>query len=266
MPPTLIDTHAHLDDHRFDDDRPAVLARARAAGVAQVLCIATTAATSQKCVELACEYPQVWAAVGIQPNHVAESAPGDWEAVVALSQAPRVVALGETGLDRHWDFTPFAQQEEFFVRHLDLARRLSLPVVIHSRKAGADVVRVMRRDAAGQGPVAGVMHSFTEDAQTLAASLELGLYISFAGMLTYKKSDELRALARSVPANRLLVETDSPYLVPQERRSELRRNEPAEVVHTAACLAQVHGMSLDELAAVTSANARALFRLPEASV
>jgi TatD DNase family protein len=266
MPPTLIDTHAHLDDPRFDDDRPAVLARARSAGVAQMICIATTAATSQKCVDLAQQYPQLWATVGIQPNHVAEAAPGDWEKVVALVEAPRVVALGETGLDRHWDFTPFAQQEEFFVRHLELARQRGLPVVIHSRKAGADVVRVLRREAAGPRSVAGVMHSFTEDAQTLAASLELGLYISFAGMLTYKKSDELRALARQVPIDRLLVETDSPYLVPQERRSELRRNEPAEIVHTAACLAQLHGLTLEELAAITSANARALFRLPASSV
>jgi TatD DNase family protein len=262
MPLELIDTHAHLDDPRFDDDRPAVLARAQASGVTQVICVATTAATSQRCVELARQFPLLWASVGIQPNHVAEAQPGDWDAVVALAQAQRVVALGETGLDRHWDFTPFPLQEEYFVRHLELAQQLDLPVIIHSRKAGADVVRVLRRELNRLGTVRGVMHSFTEDAVTLAACLELGLYISFAGMLTYPKSGDLRELACSVPGERLLVETDSPYLVPQERRGQLRRNEPAEMVQTAACLAKVRGITLTELAQLTTANARQLFRLP----
>ncbi|HMP01333.1 MAG TPA: TatD family hydrolase [Gemmatales bacterium] len=261
MPPVLVDTHAHLDDPRFDADRAAVLARARAAGVEQVLCIATTAATSQRCVELAQTHPTLWATVGIQPNHVAEVAVGDWDEVVRLASAPRVVALGETGLDRHWDFTPFPAQEDYFVRHLELGRERGIPVVIHSRKAGPDVVRVLRREwatAAGTG----VMHSFTEDEATLAACLELGLYISFAGMLTYKKSEELRLLARSVPLERLLVETDSPYLVPDPSRGRQKRNEPAETIHTAACLAAVQGITLEELAQVTTANARRLFGLP----
>lgn len=262
MPLVLIDTHAHLDDHRFDDDRPAVLQRARAAGVVQMICVATTARASQRGVALAQEYPQLWASVGIQPNHVAEVQPGDWEAVVTLAQAERVVALGETGLDRHWDFTPFPLQEEYFVRHLELAGQLDLPVIIHSRKAGADVVRVFRRETSRLGTIRGVMHSFTEDEATLAACLELGLCISFAGMLTYPKSADLREMARSVPAERLLVETDSPYLVPQERRGQLRRNEPAELVHTAACLAAVRGMTLTEVAELTTDNARRLFRLP----
>src|SRR5262245_58711101 len=145
MPP-MFDTHAHLDDERFRDDLPAVLDRAAAAGLTHVVCVATTAADSTRCVQIAHQYPLAWASVGVQPNHVAGAGPGDWDEIVRLAGAPRVVALGETGLDRHWDFTPFPQQEDYFARHLDLSRRLGLPVIIHCREAEADVVRMLRDD------------------------------------------------------------------------------------------------------------------------
>jgi TatD DNase family protein len=260
MPPELIDTHAHLDDERFAADLPAVLERAAAAGVARVITIATTAPTSRVSVDLAARHAALYATVGIQPNHVAEAAPTDWDEVVSLATVARVVALGETGLDRYWDHTPFPQQEDYFARHLDLARRHKLPVVIHCREAEADVVRMLRADFDRHGPVRGVMHSFTGDAQTARDCLAMGLYVSFAGMVTYKNAQPLRDVAKDVPADRLLVETDSPYLAPVPQRG--KRNEPAFVAHTAALLAQVRGVSPDDLAGQTTRNARALFAIP----
>jgi len=170
-----------------------------------------------------------------------------------------VVALGETGLDRHWDYTPFPQQEDFFARHLDLARKHHLPVVIHCREAEADVVRMLRADYERHGPVRGVMHSFTGDLATAQACLDLGLYISFAGMLTYKNAQDLREVANQMPLERLLVETDSPYLAPVPARG--KRNEPAYVVHTLNSLATVHGVAAAALAEQTTRNARELFGL-----
>jgi TatD DNase family protein len=260
MPPPLIDTHAHLDDPRFADDLPAVLARAADVGVARVLTIGIDRATSVAALELARRFPaQLAAVVGIQPNHAAEAAPGDWEEIVRFAADPQVVAVGETGLDRYWDRAPFPLQEEFFARHLELARELGKPVVIHCREAEADTVRVLRAASERHGPVRGVMHSFSGDAETARACLALGLHLSFAGMATYKNAEALRAVARDVPADRLLVETDSPYLAPVPVRGQ--RNEPAFVAHTAARLAEVRGVPLAELAEATTRNARALFNL-----
>ncbi len=257
---TWIDTHAHLDDPRFAADLPAALARAAAAGVARVLTIGVDLATSRAAVRLAEAYPQLAAVVGIQPNHAAEAAPGDFEQVVELARHPRVVAVGETGLDRHWDRAPFALQLDFFAKHLALARACGKPVVVHCREAEADVVEALRADFAAHGPVAGVMHSFSGDAATAVACVGLGLHVSFAGMLTYKTAESVRAAAKAVPLDRLLVETDSPYLAPVPMRG--KRNEPAFVAHTGAALAGVVGVSVADLAAATTANARRLFGLP----
>jgi TatD DNase family protein len=255
----VIDTHAHLDDEQFKDDLPAVLERAAAAGVARVVTVATTAPTSAVCVALAAQYPMLAATVGIQPNHVAEAAPDAWDEVVKLVDRPKVVALGETGLDRYWDYTPFSQQEDFFARHLELARHHNLPVVIHCREAEADVARMLRADYERHGTVRGVMHSFTGDLATARACLDMGLYISFAGMVTYKNAQDLREVAKQVPLDRLLVETDSPHLAPVPVRG--KRNEPAYVVHTLNGLATVHGVTPAALAEQTTRNARSLFGL-----
>ena len=257
MPSELIDTHAHLDDERFAADLPAVLERAAAAGVSRIIVVATTAATSRVCVDLAARHAPLFATVGIQPNHVAEAGPADWDEVVHLATAGKVVALGETGLDRHWDYTPFPQQEDYFARHVELARKHGLPVVIHCREAEADVVRMLRADHDRHGPVRGVMHSFTGDAATARDCLAMGLHISFAGMVTYKNAQALRDVAKDVPADRLLVETDSPYLAPVPERG--KRNEPAFVAHTAALLARERGVELEALTRDTTHNARALF-------
>jgi TatD DNase family protein len=258
MPP-LIDTHAHLDDERFAADLSAVLDRATAAGVERVLTIGVDLATSRAAVDLAARHPRLTAVVGIQPNHTAEAASTDWDAVAVLAEAPEVVAVGESGLDRYWDRAPFPLQEDYFARHLDLARRLGKPIVIHCRQAEADVVRVLRAEFDRHGPVRGVMHSFSGDAGTAAACVEMGLHVSFAGMLTYKTAADLRAVAAGVPADRLLVETDSPYLAPVPVRG--KRNEPAFVRHTAECLAAVRGVEVEAIADQTTRNARELFGL-----
>lgn len=257
----LIDTHSHLFDDRFGKDLPAVMERAIAAGVARVICLGIDLESSRQSVEIAKKFPLVVAAVGIQPNHAAEAKPGDWEEIVKLAEnEPRVVAVGETGLDRYWDRAPFALQEEYFAKHIELARRLGKPFVIHCREAEADVVKTLREQEPN-GPLHAVMHSFSGDLATAKECLRMGLYISFAGMVTYPKAQNLRDVASEVPLNRLLVETDCPYLAPQPVRG--KRNEPAYVAHTAAVLAQVKGISVAELEEHTTRNARTLFKLGE---
>ena len=256
----LIDTHAHLFDDRFRSDLPVVLKRAEAAGIERAICIGIDRESSIESVRLANQFPLLFAAVGIQPNSVAEAQPGDWDAIVKLAESePRVVALGETGLDRYWDRTLFPMQEDYFARHIDLARRLGKPFVIHCREAETDVVRMLRAEFEKHGPIRAVMHSFSGDAATARACLDMGLHVSFAGMLTYPNAQTLRDVAKDVPLDRLLVETDCPYLAPQPVRG--KRNEPGHVVHTAACLAEQKGVSVAEMVAITTANARALFGL-----
>ena len=233
--------------------------RAEEAGVKAMLTIGITADSSRRAVELAARFPNVYAVVGIQPNYVSAAKPEDWDEIVRLADAPKVVGIGETGLDRYWDYSPIELQAEYFDRHLELARDLKLPFVVHCRNAEDDVVAQLRR-AAANGPLSGVMHSFTGSPETAAACCELGLHISFAGMLTFKRNDALRETAATIPAERLLVETDAPYLSPAPHRD--KRNEPANVGLTCACLARCRDVTADEMAAATAANARRLFRLP----
>jgi TatD DNase family protein len=259
--PLLIDTHAHLDDERFNDDLAAVLERARGVGVCRIVAVATTWASCLRGQELAAAHPDILSpTAGIHPNHVAQSAPEDWDRMVELVRQKRAVALGETGLDRHWNDTPFPQQEDYFARHLALAREMSLPVIIHCRECEADIVRMLREDFDRHGPVKGVMHSFCGTKETADACLAMGLHLSFAGMLTYKNAQDLREVAKTLPLERLMVETDCPYLAPVPMRG--KRNEPAFVAHTAACLAGVLRVDVATLAAQTTANAIRIFGLP----
>ena len=254
----LIDTHAHLFDDRFRSDLPVVLKRAEAAGIERAICIGIDRESSIESVRLANQFPLLFAAVGIQPNSAAEAQPGDWDAIVKLAESePRVVALGETGLDRYWDRTLFPMQEDYFARHIDLARRLGKPFVIHCREAETDVVRMLRAEFEKHGPIRAVMHSFSGDLATAQACLGMGLYISFAGMITYKTAQSLRDVAKEVPLDRLLVETDCPYLPPIPHRG--KRNEPGYVVHTAGCLAEVKGISPETIGEATTNNAKTLF-------
>jgi TatD DNase family protein len=257
--PSFFDTHAHLDQEEFAADLGDVLQRAKAAGVESILAVGVSAASSAATIELASRHPGVHAAVGIHPNYAAQAQEGDWDRIVELARSPGVVALGETGLDRHWDYTPFEVQQDYFDRHLRLSQQTGLPVVIHTRECDEDVL-AMLREAAVRGPLRGIMHSFSGSPATAAECLELGLHVSFSGMVTYKKNEALRDVARSVPRDRLLIETDSPYLSPEPVRS-IRRNEPAHVAHTAARLAAARGEDVEALARQTTANARRLFGL-----
>jgi TatD DNase family protein len=257
LPLEWIDTHAHLDDERFHGDLAGVLDRAVSAGLQRIVVVATTALDSLRCVQLAEQDAILRATVGIQPNNVAEATPTAWDEIVTLAHRSDLVALGETGLDRYWDRTPFAQQEDYFARHLALARTINRPVVIHCREAEADVVRMLRQDFDKHGPVLAVMHSFTGDLATAEACLQMGLSISFAGMLTYKNAQALRDVAAKMPLERVLVETDCPYLAPVPHRGQ--RNEPAYVIHTAGVLAETLGVPLGVIAEHTTRNARTLF-------
>jgi TatD DNase family protein len=255
----LIDTHAHLDEDQIEPILADVVQRASEAGVTSIVSVGTTAASSARCVELSHAYEAVFAAVGIQPNYCGQVSATDWDVIVRLASGGQAVALGETGLDRHWDYTAFDVQQDYFERHLRLSQQLDLPFIVHMRDCDEDVVAMLEQ-ARRRGSLRGVMHSFTGSMDTARRCLELGLHISFAGMVTYKKSEALREIARAIPDDRILIETDSPYLSPHPHRGQ-RPNEPALIVHTAACLAEVRGVDLPAFAQQTSENARRLFRI-----
>ncbi len=254
----LIDTHAHLDEQSFHVDLEEVLDRAQQAQVNEILTIGITTSTSEAAVELANTHSNIHAVVGIQPNYVAEMKPNDFDRIQELAEEDCVVGIGETGLDRYWDHAPIELQREWFVKHIELSQRIDKPFIVHCREAEADVVEVLR-ECAKNAPLNGVMHSFCGDATTAQTCLELGMHISFAGMVTFKKNSELREVAKAIPLNRIFVETDSPYLAPVPMRG--KRNEPANVVHTARCLADLHELTLEEFAYAATENAKAFFSL-----
>ena len=252
----LVDTHAHLMDPAFASDLPAVLDRAAAAGVVAMVCVGYDEASSVAAVALAEQYPQLLAAVGIHPNASGSARPGAFEHIEKLAQHPRVVGIGETGLDNYRKRTPPAVQREWFQRHLDLAARRNLPVIVHNRDADAEVGPILLDWARSSGG-RGVLHCFSGDDQMLAAGLEAGFMVSIAGPLTYKNAGGLPGRAQRVPLDRLVVETDCPYLPPHPHRGQ--RNEPALVRLTATRLAELHGVPVEQLEQATSENARRLF-------
>ncbi len=255
----IFDTHAHLDQDEFRADLAEVIARARGAGVGDILCVGTTLASSRSAASIAVDCG-LWAAVGIHPNCCREAGSEDWTAIEQLATAPRVVAIGETGLDRHWDYAPLALQREWFARHIELAQRAGLPLVIHCRDAQEEVLEVIA-SCADRSLFRGVMHSFSGDGAFAAACVGLGLHISFSGSATYKnkKFAPLHEAVRQTPADRLLVETDSPYLSPEPLRGRQSRNEPACIVHIVERVAALRGVESEEIAAITTKNARRLF-------
>ncbi len=257
-PEPLIDTHCHLDAEAFHQDLQEVIERAVVSGIEHLLTIGISRETSEAAVVLANRYPVVSAVVGIQPNYAQVALAGDWDQIVELARHPRVVAIGETGLDKYWDYASPELQSDYFARHLELSRRCHKPFIVHCREAEAEVIDMLRQEAR-RGALSGVMHSFCGNADDAAACLELGMYISFAGMVTFRKNQQLRDVARTVPLDRILVETDAPYLAPHPHRG--KRNEPAWVRLTSECLADVHGVTAAEMARAVSANAKRLFRL-----
>jgi len=262
-----IDTHAHLADEAFSDRLEDVLLRAMAEGVTRILCVGVDTVASASSVLFANQYdgvrvPSVWASVGIHPNYAHQEKPGDWESIVAWTNhshdgGSRVCALGETGLDRYWDDCPFEVQEKNFARHWELSRSTGLPVIIHSRDCDTEMLEALRKEYKN-GELRGVMHSFSSTLEVALECVAMGLYISFSGMLTYKKNEVLREVAAKIPEDRLLVETDCPYLSPEPKRST-RPNEPSLMVHTGEVLGKVRGWTVAETAERTTANALRLF-------
>ncbi len=258
----FVDSHAHIDGEEFDADRDEVVARARAAGVAAILNVGTgdpRSGSLERAVRGAESYENVFAAAGVHPHAARlfdDAVAGRLRELLAGS--PRAVAWGEIGLDYHYDHSPRDTQRDVFSRQLRLAREMELPVIIHSREADEETAEVLREAYAG-APRAGVMHCFGGGPALAEAALSLGFYISFAGNVTFKKAEPLREVARAVPLERLLVETDCPFLAPVPLRG--RRNEPAYVVETVRFLAALRGLEPEELGRVTSANFARLFRI-----
>jgi len=260
----LIDTHCHLDLDAFDSDRDQVVERATAAGVTRIINPAVDLASGQAIVTLVKRYAGVYGAVGIHPNSTAAFQSSDIEQMAAqAASSPKIVAIGEIGIDYHWDDSPKATQRIAFEAQLALAARLELPVIIHNREASDDVIAVLRAwqpslpESLRMRP--GVLHSFSAPPYIAEQALELGFYLGFTGPLTYKNADELRSIAARVPLDRLLIETDSPYLTPQPHRG--KRNEPAYVRYVAERLAALRVLDLSDLAARTTINAERLFGL-----
>ena len=255
----LIDTHAHLSFPDFASDLPATVARANAAGVTQIVSVATDLADARRVLAVAGEYPGVFASVGLHPNHISDSWRADMQELAALAGQSKVVAVGETGLDYYRSRDHAMTQKEMFQAHLDLARQRRLPVIIHCRAADADTLAMVRANVPDWRPW-GVMHCFAGNTEVALECIKLGLLISFTGIVTFKNADALRVVAGAVPLESLVLETDSPYLAPVPQRGQ--RNEPAFIPHIAGALAQIKNVPVEELARITSANARRLFKLP----
>lgn len=255
----LFDTHAHLSYDDLASQIDAVLSRAAAAGVEKILAVGTSIESSEKCIALADKFSSVYASVGIHANDCASSTAEDFARIETLAAHPRVIAIGETGLDCYWKDAPLEKQREFFRLHITLSKAISKPFIVHMRDSEAPI-REEIVFASQEGPLSGIMHSFTGDLALAEFCIAAGLHISFAGMATFKNAADIRAVAAKIPADRILIETDSPFLTPHPHRG-VKPNEPAMVLHTATCLAAARGVSLEDFAAQTTANAVRLFRL-----
>ena len=251
----LVDSHCHLDFPEFAPELDAVLARARAAGVGHFLTIGTELANFPRVRAIARHAPDIHCTVGVHPHSAAKEPLSGPEILLEHSTDPKVAAFGETGLDYYYDNSPREAQLSDFRVHIAAARSAGLPLIVHTREAEDDTIAVLSE--AGEGRVTGVFHCFTGTAKLAHAALDFGFYISVSGIATFKKADALRDVLKDIPLDRLLVETDAPYLAPQPHRG--KRNEPAFVVHTAAMLAELKGVAPDDLAAVTTANFFRLF-------
>jgi TatD DNase family protein len=252
----LVDSHCHLDFKEFAPELDAVVERARAAGVKTCVSIGTKLPNFPNVRAVAERFDDVWCSVGVHP-HEAEHEPLDApDVLIAHAQHPKVVGIGETGLDYYYERSPREAQRINFRHHIEAARRTGLPLIVHTRDADDDTIAILE-DEMARTPFTGLIHCFTGTRRLAEASVALGLYISVSGIATFKNSGELRAVLKDVPPERLLVETDAPYLAPVPHRG--KRNEPSFVVHTAAMLAELHGMTPDALAAATTENFFRLF-------
>jgi TatD DNase family protein len=252
----LIDTHCHLDFPDFEAERDGIIARAHAAGVAQMITISTRVRRLPALLAIAERYPSVFCSVGTHPHNADEELDIPVTELVELSNHPRIVAIGEAGLDYHYDNAPRDAQATGLRNHIAAARETGLPLVIHSRSADEDMAAILTEET-GKGAFPFLLHCFSSGPELARVGVELGGYVSFSGILTFPKSEELRDIARTVPLDRMLVETDAPYLAPKPFRG--KRNEPAYVAHTAAVLSDTLGIDTDEIGRITTENAFRIF-------
>ncbi len=253
----LFDTHAHLDDEAFDAERDDMIQRAREAGVNYIVNVGYDLESSQRSIELAEKHDMIYAAVGIHPHGASEAGAGYLNDLEKLASHPKVVALGEMGLDYYRDLSPRPVQQQVFLEQLVLAKKLGLPIIIHDREAHGDVLEILRKERLG--PAGGVIHCYSGSWEMARECLAMGFYISIAGPVTFPKAPKLKDVASQVPPDRLLIETDSPYLAPEPYRG--RRNEPAYVAFTAKEIAGLRGMKKEDLAKMCTENGRRLFRI-----
>jgi TatD DNase family protein len=253
----LVDSHCHLDFPDFAGDRDAIVARARAAGVRRMVTISTRVKKHAELLAITEQFSDVFCSVGTHPHSAKDETDITTRDLVACSEHPKVVAIGEAGLDYHYDNSPRDLQLKSFLQHIQAARETGLPLVIHSRDCDADIGRVLTEEM-GKGAFPAILHCFTGGRDLAMRAIDLGLYISFTGILTFKRSDDLRAIAKDLPADRIMVETDAPFLAPLPWRG--KRCEPAYVVETAKALAETRGVSFDEITRQTTENFFRLFR------
>jgi TatD DNase family protein len=254
--PELVDSHCHLDFPEFAAELDAVVARAREAGVGRLLTIGTRLSTFDQVLNVAERFDDMFCSVGVHPHEAAREPDIALERIVALAKHPKVVGIGEAGLDYYYDKSPRERQQEVFRLHIEAARQTGLPLIVHSRDADEDTAALLR-EGAEKGDLKGVIHCFTATQYLADAALEIGFFISLSGIVTFKNAEALRQVAKTVPLDRLLVETDSPYLAPMPMRG--KRNEPSFVRHTATYVAEMLGIPFEELAARTTANFERLF-------
>jgi TatD DNase family protein len=252
----LVDSHCHLDFPDFVTELDGVVDRARAAGVGRIVTISTRVKQHTAVLAIAERFPNVYCSVGTHPHHAHEELDITVEHLVAVTRPAKVVAIGEAGLDYHYSYSSRDAQEQGFRSHIAAARETGLPLVIHSRDADLDMAKILEEET-GKGAFPAVLHCFTGGRELALRAIALGLYISFTGILTFKKSEDLRLIAAALPSDRILVETDAPYLAPGPYRG--KRNEPAYVVETAKTLAAVRGISTEEIARQTTENFYRLF-------
>ena len=252
----LVDSHCHLDFPDFAAELDEIVERAAAAGIARIVSISTRVRRFDKLLAIVEQFPNVYCSIGTHPHYAHEEPDVMVEELVERARHPKVVAIGEAGLDYHYDFSPRDAQEIGFRRHIAAARATALPLVVHAREADADIARILAEET-GKGAFPAVLHCFTGGRDLAFTAIELGHYVSFTGILTFKRSEDLRAIAAALPADRVLVETDAPYLAPLPYRG--KRNEPAYVVETAKVLAETRGVSTDEITRQTTENFFRLF-------
>ena len=253
----LVDSHCHLDFPDFEEDREAVLARAREAAIGTIVTISTRVRRYRELKALVEGHDRLYCSIGTHPHNAAEEPEVTADDLVAISADPKVVAIGEAGLDYHYDNSPREAQRAGFLNHIAAARRTGLPLVVHAREADADIAAILIEETA-RGPFPAILHCFSSGRDLALVGIKLGLYVSFSGIVTFRNSAALRAIAAELPLDRLLVETDAPFLAPVPHRG--RRNEPAFVTETAKVVASTRGISFEMLAAATTENFFRLFK------